>query len=103
MTNNTDEKNAVDEAVEDHQLSKINDVINDLRNNYDSDLVFEALMVAYFQYRNYKIGQHYEEETVRLKEELAKENADDEMSSEILEQIQRNDRAGEYSTTDEMK
>lgn len=100
MTNN-DEENAVDDA-EDDQLSKINDVINDLRNNYDSDLVFEALMVAYFQYRNYMIRHHYEEETVHLKEELAKESAD-EMPYEILEQIQRNDRGGEYSATDEMK
>ena len=60
------------------------------------------LMLVYFQYLNYMIGYHYEEGTVRFKEEVVKESAD-EMPDEIFEQIKRNDRGGEYYTTDEMK
>jgi hypothetical protein len=39
------------------------------------------------------IAYHYEEGTVQLKEELAKESAE-EMDNKILDQIRKNDRGG---------
>jgi hypothetical protein len=83
-------------------MAKITAIIDDVRNKYDADLVFEALMAASFEYRGFMIANHYEEKTVRLKEEIAKKSAD-EMDPAKREEIRKNDRGGEYSTSHELK